>query len=291
MKNAIVTGSNTGIGYGCALDLARKGYHVHAGTRALAKGEALKAEADSENLELSLLELDVNDSDSMKAAVESVIGTDGKVDVLVNNAGIAGTAPAEFVDDDTLRGIMETNFFGAYKMMQLVIPGMRERMSGAIINISSIAGIFPNPMQSVYNASKFALEGASHAIAGELAPFKVRVVCVEPGVILTPIFEKEPEPDASLLQPPFPYHRNVRRLSRIFENGLQNPAYPQDVADVVYEAISSDSYRQRYLVGKDAEALAAILENEPLETLIETNSLDEDQEYFARLSSWGYPIA
>ncbi len=291
MKNAIVTGSNSGIGYGCALHLARKGYRVHAGMRTLAKGEGLKAQADSENLDLNLLELDVNDDDSMKAAVESVIGADGKVDVLVNNAGIGGSAPAEFVDDDMLRGIMETNFFGAYRMMQLVIPSMREQMSGAIINISSISGIFPNPMQSVYNASKFALEGASHAIAGELAPFNVRLVCVEPGIILTPIFEKEPEPDASLLQPPFPYHRNVRRLSKIFENGLQDPAYPQDVADVVYEAINSEGYRQRYVVGKDAEALMAILENESLESLIETNSLDEDQEYFARLSAWGFPFA
>ena len=273
------------------MDLARKGYKVHAGVRTSAKGEALKAAADEENLELNLLQLDVNDSDSMKAAVESVLGAEEKIDVLVNNAGIAGTAPAELVDDEMLRGIMETNFFGAYKMMQLVIPTMREQMSGAIINISSISGIFPNPMQSVYNASKFALEGASHAIAGELAPFNVRVVCVEPGIILTPIFEKEPEPDPSLLQPPFPYHRNVRRISRVFENGLQNPAYPQDVADVVYEAITSENYRQRYLVGKDAEALAAILENESLESLIETNGLEEDAEYFARLSAWGYPFS
>ena len=93
------------------------------------------------------------------------------------------------------------------------------------------------------------------------------------------------------MQPPFPYNRNVRRLSKIFENGLQNPSYPQDVADVVYEAINSESYRQRYLVGKDAEALAKILENESLESLIETNCLEEDQDYFARFAAWGYPFA
>ena len=149
MKNAIITGSNTGIGFGCALDLARKGYNVHAGVRSPAKGEALKAAADKEDLALTLLQLDVNDSHSMEAAVESVLSSDGKIDVLINNAGISGTAPAELVDDETLRGIMETNFFGAYTMMRLVIPTMRERMSGAIINISSISGIFPNPMQSV----------------------------------------------------------------------------------------------------------------------------------------------
>ena len=116
--------------------MRRLRYNVHAGMRTLAKGEVLKAAADSENLELNLLQVDVNDSDSMKAAVDSVMDVDGKVDVLVNNAGIAGTAPAEFVDDDMLRGIMETNFFGAYKMMQLVMPSMREQMSGAIININ-----------------------------------------------------------------------------------------------------------------------------------------------------------
>ena len=233
MKNVIITGSNSGIGYGCALDLARKGYKVFAGMRTLEKGAQLKAEADKEDLNLQLLQLDVNSNESMSEAVSFVLETDGHIDVLVNNAGIGGGAPLEYVAEADLRGIMETNFFGAYKLMQLVVPGMRQRQSGAIVNITSVAGVFPNPTQSSYNASKFALEAASHALAGEVAQFNIRVICIQPGVVLTSIFEKQPEIDDSLLAPPFPYHRQLRRMQKIFENGLQNPAYPKDVADVL----------------------------------------------------------
>ena len=110
MKNAIVTGSNSGIGYATALDLSRKGYKVWAGMRSIEKGAKLKAEADKENLSLELLQLDVNDTASMTSAVKQVLDADGQIDVLVNNAGIGGAAPLEFVSESDLRGVMETNF-------------------------------------------------------------------------------------------------------------------------------------------------------------------------------------
>lgn len=290
MKNVIITGSNSGIGYGCALDLARKGYKVFAGMRSLEKGAPLKLEAEKENLTLELLQLDVNSNQSMSDAVKHVLETDGHVDVLVNNAGISGGAPLEYVAEEDLRGIMETNFFGAFKMMQLVVPGMRERESGAIVNITSIAGVFANPVQSAYCASKFALEAASHALAGEVAQFNLRVVCVQPGVVLTPIFEKSPAVDEALLSPPFPYHRQLRRIGKMFEDGLKNPAYPQDVADAVYHAITADDFKQEYLVGKDAEALGGMIANESNQSATKISALETDEAYFAELGKRGYPI-
>jgi NAD(P)-dependent dehydrogenase (short-subunit alcohol dehydrogenase family) len=255
--------------------------------RSTEKGVKLKAEADKENLSLELLQLDVNDAASMTSAVKQVLVADGQIDVLVNNAGIGGAAPLEFVRESDLRGVMETNFFGAFKLMQLVVPGMRERNTGAIINITSVAGFFANPNQSVYCASKFALEGARHSLAGEVAPFNVRVICVEPGVVLTSIFEKQPEVAPAFLAPPFPYHAVVRRTLKLFETGLKNPAYPQDVADVIYEAITSDSPKAQYRVGTDAAALWDFNGNEPREEFIRIAALAEDTDYFAELSKKG----
>lgn len=287
MKNAIVTGSNSGIGYATALDLGRRGYKVWAAMRGLEKGAELKAEADREGVSLELLQLDVNDWASMENAVRTVLDTDGKIDVLVNNAGIGAGGPLEFVGEAELRAVMETNFFGAYRLMQLVVPGMRERSAGAIINITSVAGFFGNPIQSAYCASKFALEGASHALAGELAPFKVRVVCIEPGVVKTPIFDKRPEANPALFEPPFPYHASMRRIRRLFEAGLAKPAYPQDVADVVHAAIAADSPRAQYRVGVDADALWALVDNEPREEFVRIAALADDEDYFAELAARG----
>jgi NAD(P)-dependent dehydrogenase (short-subunit alcohol dehydrogenase family) len=287
MKNAIVTGSNSGIGYATALDLSRKGYKVWAGMRSIEKGAKLKAEADKENLSLELLQLDVNDAASMTSAVKQVLDADGQIDVLVNNAGIASGAPLEFVNESDLRGVMETNFFGAFKLMQLVVPSMRERSTGAIINITSIFGFFANPGQSVYCASKFALEGASHSLAGEVAPFNVRVICVEPGLVLTSIFEKQPKIDPALMAPPFPYHAVVRRTQKLIESGLKNPAYPQDVADVIDEAITSDSPKAQYRVGIDAAALWDFVGNEPREEFVRIAALTEDADYVAEFSRKG----
>ncbi|MCZ6886891.1 MAG: SDR family oxidoreductase [Gammaproteobacteria bacterium] len=289
MNVSIVTGSNSGIGYATALHLARNGFKVYATMRTPDKGTAIREAAALEQLPLEIMQLDCTDNASMESAIAAVLDAEEHIDVLVNNAGIGGGAPLEFVQEKELRAIMETNFFGAYKLMQLVIPGMRTRGSGAIVNITSVAGFFGNPSQSAYNASKFALEGASHALAGEVGQHGIRVACVEPGVVATPIFDKAPDASA-FMQPPFPYHNNVRRLMALFESGLKNPATPQDVADAVYEAITSDDPKQQYRVGEDARALWEAQRTVPIEEFTRMNGLEDDQAYFDTLRTFGLDV-
>ena len=127
MGIALVTGTSTGIGFTTALHLARNGYKTYATMRNLDKAGPLRAAAAAENLPLEVIALDGDDDASMTSGVARILADEGQIDVLVNNAGIAGAMPVEFIDQSALRAVMETNFFGATRMMQLVVPGMRQR--------------------------------------------------------------------------------------------------------------------------------------------------------------------
>jgi NAD(P)-dependent dehydrogenase (short-subunit alcohol dehydrogenase family) len=126
MPIALVTGTSTGIGYATALHLARNGFRTYATMRNLAKAGPLRAAAAAQSLPVDVIQLDVDDDASMSAGITRILAQEGRVDVLVNNAGIGYGMPIEYVDMKSLRAVMETNFFGAARMMQLVIPGMRE---------------------------------------------------------------------------------------------------------------------------------------------------------------------
>ena len=260
METALVTGTSTGIGYATAIHLARNGYKTYATMRNLDKSAPLREVAESGNLPLELLALDVTDEASMSNAVAKILAADGRIDVLVNNAGIGEASPLEFLEQTVLRDTMETNFFGAVRMMQLVLPGMRERQSGTIVNITSLAGLIAFPAHGAYCASKFALEAMAEAVAAEVARFNVRIANIEPGVVVTPIFEKADIDNAvDSLPPGFPYQQAVARLVHQLQQGLKDPALAQDVADVVLEAIRTDEPQLRYPVGKDAhQALAGL---------------------------------
>ena len=280
MKVALITGTNSGIGYASALHLARNGYQVVATMRTLSKGDELRDAAGAESLPLETIELDCKSEESMQAAVAATIGKHGQIDVLVNNAGIAGTGgPTEWIQQDELRAVMETNFFGAYRMMQLVLPGMRERGDGVIINVSSISGFFGNPLQGHYSASKFALEGASRALASEVIQFGIRVICVQPGLILTSIADdRDPVPEV-LMQPPFPYHKTVRRMVKTMGEMTASGAPPQRVADVILAAVTTDAPKQSYRVGKDAETLWNKLQSSPPEEYTASHMLEDDDAF------------
>src|SRR4030095_6787216 len=134
------------------------------------------------------IELDVTSQASTDGAFAQ-INTHGPVDVLINNAGVGGASPLELTPEAEHRQMFETNYFGAVRCIQAVLPSMRERETGAIVNITSIAGIIATPNQIAYSASKWALEGLGEALAHELVRFGVRVVNIEPGVVMTSIFE------------------------------------------------------------------------------------------------------
>ncbi len=210
MAIAVVTGSSTGIGLATAATLARAGHTVYATMRnPKTGGEELRATAEHEHLPLRITALDVDSDESVKTTFGNIISEAGRIDVLVNNAGIGGGGAVEETPIAAFRATMETNFFGALRCIHAVVPGMRESRSGCIVNITSVAGRFSSAPQAAYASSKFALEALSECLAQEMKAFGVRVAIVEPGVIATPIFGK--------LQPPpgdskYPHSRRIAEL-------------------------------------------------------------------------------
>jgi len=191
MEIAVVTGTSTGIGFATSLHLAGHGYRVFAGMRNLGKAEPLRAAAAKASLPVEVIPLDVTSTASVERALETV-SAHGPVDVLVNNAGIGGATPLELQPEDEHRRMFETNYFGAIRCIRAVLPAMRERRRGTIVNVTSIAGRVATPNQIAYSTSKWALECAGEALAHEVRRFGIRVVNVEPGVVMT-IFENSAE--------------------------------------------------------------------------------------------------
>lgn len=178
-RTVLVTGCSTGIGRATAVRLARAGHVVYATAR------RLEAVADLEAEGCRTLQLDVTDEASMTAAVEAVVAERGAVEVLVNNAGYSQSGAVETIPMDALRRQFETNVFGLVRMCQLVLPGMRQRRWGRIVNVSSMGANFTFPGGGAYHATKYAVEALSDALRFEVAGFGVEVVVVQPGLIRT----------------------------------------------------------------------------------------------------------
>ena len=249
MLVTLITGTSTGIGQATALYLARHGYRVFASMRNPTQGaSALTEVAHAERLPLEVLQLDVDDPLSAGRAVQAVQHKAGQIDVLINNAGIGGGGAIEETPEERLRAVFETNFFGAMRLIRAVLPGMRQRRSGAIVNVSSVAGRLASSPQYPYAASKFALEAASEILAQEVRRFNIRVAIIEPGVILTPVFAKNMrEPDMQS-----PYVDFTLRLGRVFKKRLENPSPPELVAATIHHALETKQPKLRYPVGEDA---------------------------------------
>jgi NAD(P)-dependent dehydrogenase (short-subunit alcohol dehydrogenase family) len=254
MNIAVVTGTSSGIGFATSLHLARHGYRVFAGMRNLAKAEPLRTAAAEAGLPLEVIALDVTSNASIDEAFRTV-AAQGPVDVLVNNAGIGGASPLELTPEAEHRAMFDTNYFGAIGCIQAVLPGMRERRSGVIVNVTSIAGVIAMPNQIAYSASKWALECAGEALAHEVWRFGVRVINVEPGVVMTKIFENSA--GATRYDKTSPYLPLMRRNGKFYAAGFRNPSQPEDVARCILDAVNARDYRLRWRVGKDADGFAA----------------------------------
>ena len=248
MAVVVVTGCSTGIGLATAVALARAGHDVFATARAPGNAIALQAAVRDESLPITIVELDVDQDASAAAAFGEILGTRGHIDVLVNNAGISQPSAFEDLPFGDFRAMMETNFFGAIRCIKAVLPTMRERGSGCIVNVTSLAGRVAPGGHGAYAASKFALEAVSEALGQELKAFGVRVAVVEPGIIQTAIFDKLREPPPSL----YPHEVRIRSFD---PGGTGTP--PDVVARAIREIIEGDGDQFRYPVGDDAIAMLA----------------------------------
>jgi len=253
-KIALVTGSNSGIGLATCLALASAGYRVFGAMRNLAKGGDLSAAAKEAGVDVELLQLDITDDQSVAEAF-ATIHKAGPLDLLVNNAGMGGATPLELTPLDEHKLMFETNYFGTVRCIQAALPQMRERGSGCIVNVSSVEGQLAIPNQAPYSASKWALECMSEALAHEVKRFGVRVVIIEPGVIMTKIFENSAP--ATRFDKTSPYKDIMRRNSKMFVAGFKQATQPDVVADVILESVTTDNYKLRWPAGKDAHDMLA----------------------------------
>src|ERR1039458_1952129 len=199
MPTALVTGTSTGIGDASALYFARQGYRVFAGAR--------KPEVVEPHPNVLPVKLDVDHDESVRGCVAEVLREAGTIDVLVNNAGVGIAGAVEMVPLERGRAMFETNFFGAVRMMQAVLPSMRERRGGTVVNVTSMMGHVTLGCHGFYSATKFALAARSETLAIEAKPFGIRVAIIEPGVILTPIWNKA----EALMPEGHPYQRAMGR--------------------------------------------------------------------------------
>jgi NAD(P)-dependent dehydrogenase (short-subunit alcohol dehydrogenase family) len=182
MKNIIITGSSNGFGLKAAKDFADKGNKVYATMRnPNGKNANAKADLESHSTHIKVVDMDVTDEASVKEAMATILAEAGSVDILINNAGIMYLGITEAFSVEQAKFQMETNYFGAIRVMQAVLPSMRKAGSGLIINTSSLVGRMSPPFFGTYTATKHALEGYSQALRYEVSPFGVDIVLVEPG--------------------------------------------------------------------------------------------------------------
>ncbi len=274
MANILITGTSKGIGYDAALLLARAGHKVVATMRNPSASD-LEAVAKEARLPITVLPLDVDD-DASVAEVFAEVGD--SIDVLVNNAGIFSINAVEDEELEQFRRVMETNYFGAVRCVKQVLPAMRKRGSGCIINVTSIAGRVAFFTSGAYAASKFALEAFTESLAQEVNGYGIRVALVEPGIIDTPM--------ATTNLPPFDentIYPHGRRMHAIFNNPEKDEASPALVGEMIRYVIESDDPRLRFPVGPDALPFLGWRASVSDEDWVGLGGLKNDADYYQRM--------
>ena len=275
MGVVLITGCSSGFGLETALAFARKGETTYASMRNLARADRLVERARAEGLTVELLTLDVDDDASVATAVSEVEDRHGRIDVLVNNAGVDHTGAVETIDMDRARAVLETNYWGPVRTIRAVLPGMRARRAGVIINVSSASGSMPGtPYGSWYSASKHALNTLSEALFLELDGLGVRVVSIEPGFFRTEIIRNTVEAAAGsggagsggtgsggtgsggTGSGEDPYTPDQAWLAGFFAKSvMESGGDPADVAEAIVRAADDPTTPVHSLIGDDAHML------------------------------------
>jgi NAD(P)-dependent dehydrogenase (short-subunit alcohol dehydrogenase family) len=283
-ERAVVTGANSGIGLATAMRLARDGYDVFAGARRDEGLADIDAAASAAGVTLQPVAIDVTDDSSVKQAFATILA-DGPVTVLVNNAGITGAGSVEETATATYQAMFDTNVLGVVRCTQQVLPSMREQRAGRIVNISSSSAIISPPLMAPYASTKRAVESISESLQAEVAPFGIRVVLVQAGTILTPIWGKSDAPSEDTA---YPAAREFL-LSVLMHQLTHSGVPPEAVAAVIADAVASDEPAFRHLVG-DATVLAGMRERHDDADLLGSYFLDGDdfRERYRELSEIDY---
>ena len=253
MATALVTGASSGMGKATAEQLLKDGYTVYGAARRVEKM------ADLADQGAIPIKMDITKDEEIVAAVKGITAEQGGVDVLINNAGFGMYGAMEDTSIDDARYQFEVNLFGLARLTQLVLPYMREQRSGTIVNISSMGGKIYTPLGSWYHATKHALEGWSDCLRFELAPFGIKVIIIEPGIIRTefadvmvgPMLERSGDT---------PYSDMAQKMAEAsrdsYEQGNGSP--PTVVSETISKALKSNNPKTRYAVGENARSLIAL---------------------------------
>ena len=278
MAIVLMTGTSTGIGFAAAVTLARAGHDVWATMRTPTRAPQLQALAKQEALPITVLPLDVDDDVSVRGAVEHLLAARGRLDVLVNNAGIAPMGAIEELPLAEFRRAMETNYFGAVWCIQAVLPTMRAQRQGCLINVTSVAGRIAQAATAAYTASKFALEALSEVLAQEVKAFNIRVAIVEPGVIHTPILDKMRDAPADTRYP------HEQRLQALFAASLKQPVSPAVVGEQIRHISEGENWQLRFPVGPDAEPFLAWRARLSDEAWVDYHATRDDEAWYNHIA-------
>ncbi len=283
MAIIFISGTSTGIGFATAVALARNGHKLYASMRNPQKTPELQNLAERENLPVHIITMDVDDEESVKHGIGGVLQKEGFIDVLVNNAGISMSWGAvEELPIESFQKTMQTNYFGTIRCIQAVLPSMRERKAGCIINTTSVAARVNGDFLAGYCASKAAVEAFSESLAQEVRPFNIRIAVVEPGVIVTPIFSKHERP----LSANYP---NVKRRFAFFAASLERQIQPAVVAEVINDIVDGKSTKFRNLAGPDALPLTSFRSSITDEDWINSVNIDDDA-WIERMKQMGLNV-
>ncbi|NND08073.1 MAG: SDR family oxidoreductase [Saprospiraceae bacterium] len=240
----VVTGASSGIGSAIARHLAADGHAVYGTSRSA-----------QDQSSFSWLQVDVMDWDSITKAINQVVEKHGHIDVLINNAGIGMISSLEEAPFENIDQVIDTNFNGLLRMIKAILPQMRERRSGKIINISSIAGLMGLPYRSIYSASKFAVEGLTEALRTEVKKFGVQVCTLQPGSINTNIKEKR----VSHLPKDSVYNPELMEAEKLMNEEVANGIEADAVAEEVARLISTKRLRSKYVVARPFQKTVTLL--------------------------------
>ncbi|HVZ66423.1 MAG TPA: SDR family oxidoreductase [Lacunisphaera sp.] len=242
----IVTGASAGIGEATARRLARAGAKLVLTARRPDRIEAIARELDPAGGLILAVPGDITSADDRRRLVDATLAKFGRIDGLVNNAGYGTRGPVEIAPLDLIRKNFETNVFALIALTQLVLPAMRARGSGCIVNIGSVAGRIARPMSSIYDSTKHALEALTDGLRGELKPFGVRVTLIRPGFILTEFVEAANSASADIAANAGPYAPFYRGYQENTATMRRVAGVPDDIARLVERALASDNPAPRY---------------------------------------------